>query len=65
MVCDMESAGQRKKSEGRRMIYRGVKLPVEKKKKRRKDWLKAVVIAVLAVAVIAAVVIGVQQLGLR
>ena len=47
------------------MIYRGVKMPVEEKKKRRKDWLKAVAVTVLAVAVIAAVIIGVQQLGLR
>ena len=47
------------------MIYRGLKLPVEEKKKRRKDWLRAVVIAVLAVAAIAAVVVGVLQLGLR
>ena len=47
------------------MIYRGVKMTGEaERKKGRRDWLKAVGYAALAVAVVAAVVIGTQQLGI-
>ena len=47
------------------MIYRGVKMGAEEKKKDRRDILKAVGITVLVVAVAAAVVIGPQELGIR
>ena len=47
------------------MIYRGVKMTgEEERKKGRHDWLKAIGYAVLAAAVVAAVVIGTQQLGI-
>jgi len=47
------------------MIYRGVKMDVEEKKKGWRNWLKAVGIALAACAVIAAIVFGISRLGIR
>ena len=47
------------------MIYRGVKITWEEgKKKEWRNWLKAVGYFVLVAALIAAVVIGTEQLGI-
>jgi hypothetical protein len=48
------------------MIYRGIRINMDKKK--RKDWLdvlKAIGITVIAVVVIASVVVLIGQLGIR
>ena len=47
------------------MIYRGVKMEAEEKKKNCRDLLKAVGLTVMVVALVAAVVLGTQQLGIR
>ena len=47
------------------MIYRGVKMTGKaERKKEKRDWLRAVWYFVLGAALIAAVVIGTEQLGL-
>lgn len=46
------------------MIYRGVKMNAEERKKEIRDWLKAVWIGLGMAALIAAVVMLTGQLGL-
>ena len=48
------------------MIYRGVKMTGEEKRKNEKrDWLKAVGFSVLGAAVIAAAIMLTGRLGIR
>ena len=48
------------------MVYIGLDQDgVDDRRKKRQDWLKAVTITVRAVAAVAALVIGSQQLGIR